>query len=92
MREANVSDRLKARLDELGWSQRDLAREVKTSAAVVCRLVSGERAPSLDLAFRIEKSPVAIPASAWVSHAAADESGEHTAPTAADIARAATSG
>lgn len=75
----SASDRLRARLDELGWSQRDLARVVRTSAAVVCRLVSGERAPSLDLAFRIQRSEVAIPADAWVSHAPADESGEHPA-------------
>lgn len=91
MREPSASDRLKARLDELGWSQRDLAREVKTSAAVVCRLVSGERAPSLDLAFRIEKSEVGIPAAAWVTHSTADESGSTAAITPADLARVASS-
>lgn len=81
MRKPSASERLKTRLDELGWSQRDLAREVDASAAVVCRLVSGERPPSLELAFRIQRSKVALPADAWITHAPADESGEHAAVT-----------
>lgn len=74
-----IAERLRTRLKDLGWTQRDLAREIDTSAAVVCRIVSGERPPSLAIAFRIQKSPVAIPADAWVTHADADESGEHSA-------------
>jgi DNA-binding XRE family transcriptional regulator len=88
-----AGERLKVRLDELGWSQRDLAREVKTSAAVVSRLISGERSPSLDLAFRIQGSAVALPADTWVTHPeadsspelATDDSGEHPAAVDAKV-------
>ncbi len=71
--------RLRARLRALGWTQRELAAALETSPAIVCRILSGERKPSLDLAFRIQKSRVAIPADAWVTHSPSDESGEHVA-------------
>ncbi len=74
---SETAERLRARLKDLNWSQRDLASELKTSAAVVCRILSGERMPSLEMAFRIQNSKVAIPADAWVSHADADDSGPH---------------
>jgi transcriptional regulator with XRE-family HTH domain len=71
-----AAERLRARMAKLEWSQTDLARVLGVSTAVVSRWLSGERTPSLDMAFRIERSKMAIPAEAWITHAAADESGE----------------
>lgn len=88
-----AAERLRARLDELGWSQTDLAKAIGASTTIVSRWLSGERVPSLDMAFRIQNSEVALPADIWISHASndesspalsADQSGEHTttdAPT-----------
>lgn len=86
------SQQLKARLAELGWSQSDLAKAINVSVSVVCRWLNGTRVPSLEHAFRIQESPVALSASIWREAAtkdeskrelAADESGEHGAVTAA---------
>lgn len=75
-----AAERLRSRLRELAWTQLDLANAVGASPANVSRWLSGERTPSLDMAFRIQRSEVGIPADAWVTHAA-DESGEHAAVT-----------
>ncbi len=87
MGETSVVERLRARLRELGWTQRQFAEAVGSSAPVVCRILSGERAPSLDLAFRIQRSEIAIPADAWVTHASADESGEYKQASSSDVPR-----
>jgi len=76
-----AADRLRARLSKLEWTQADLAREIGASPAQVCRWLSGERTPSLEMAFRIQDSKIGIPAEAWVTHGDADESGEHPAST-----------
>jgi transcriptional regulator with XRE-family HTH domain len=85
---SSAPERLRLRLTELGWSQTDLAKAIEVSTGVVSRWLSGDRVPSLDMAFRIQKSEVALPADAWVTHAAnddsrptlaVDESGEHPA-------------
>jgi transcriptional regulator with XRE-family HTH domain len=69
---------LRTRLRNLGWTQLDLASAIDVSPAIVSRWLSGDRTPSLDMAFRIQRSEVGLPADAWVSHSA-DESGEHPA-------------
>lgn len=73
-----AAERLRFRLRELGWTQLDLAAEIGASPANVSRWLSGERTPSLDMAFRIQRSALALPADAWLTHSA-DESGEHPA-------------
>lgn len=73
----SAPERLRARLRELGWTQLELASAVRASPANVSRWLSGERTPSLSMAFAIERE-VGLPASSWVSHGA-DESGEHSA-------------
>ncbi len=72
-------ERLRLRLKELGWTQREFAQACGASTAVVCRILSGERMPSLAMAFRIQNSALALPADAWVTHANADESGDYPA-------------
>ncbi len=69
-------ERLRARLKELGWSQLDLANAIGVAPPNVSRWLSGERVPSLAMAFKIERSAVGLPADAWVT-SGADESGEH---------------
>lgn len=64
----SAPERLRARLRELGWTQLELAHAVGASPANVSRWLSGERTPSLDMAFRIQRSEVGIPADAWLSH------------------------
>jgi transcriptional regulator with XRE-family HTH domain len=83
----NAGDRLRARIDELGWTQNDLADRLGVSAGVVSRWLSGERTPSLEMAFRIQNSEVGIAADAWLRsspddtgpHARQHGSGEHSA-------------
>lgn len=65
-RRATAPELLQARLDELGWNQTKLAEVLGVHISQVSRWLSGQRAPSLDLAFRIERSKVALPAEAWV--------------------------
>jgi len=65
-----AAERLRARLDELGWSQTDLAKAIDVSTTVVSRWLSGDRVPSLDMAFRIQRSEVGLLADIWVTHAA----------------------
>ncbi len=57
---------LDARLTELGWNQTDLAKRIGVSPAVVSRWVSGERTPSLEMAFRIQNSEVGMQAERWL--------------------------
>lgn len=57
-------ERLKARLEEKGWSQSRLGEEIDASAAVVSRWLSGDRSPSLEMACRIE-SVLGIPVEVW---------------------------
>ena len=74
-------ERLRSRLKELGWTQVELAEAVRASTANVSRWLSGDRTPSLRMAFRIQRSAVGIPADAWITHDEdeADESGEMSA-------------
>lgn len=78
----DTAEQLRTRLKELGWTQTELATAIGVSTAVVSRWLSGTRVPSLDMAFRIQNSPVAIPAEAWIATPDApanDESGEISA-------------
>jgi transcriptional regulator with XRE-family HTH domain len=75
----STSERLRVRLKELGWTQLDLAVAIGVSGAVVSRWLSGDRVPSLEMAFRIQNSEVGIPADAWIDPPDADESGAHAA-------------
>lgn len=63
---ACAPEQLRSRLRVLGWTQLELASAVGASPANVSRWLSGERTPSLDMAFAIERSEVALPASIWV--------------------------
>jgi|GEM_PF-4064403 len=83
-----AAEQLRARLKKLEWSQLDLATAIGVNPGVVSRWVSGERSPSLEMAFRIQKSKVAIPAESWITHATADESGPRlpNADTEPDVA------
>jgi transcriptional regulator with XRE-family HTH domain len=56
---------LKARLDELGWTQSDLSECIGVAPGVVSHWLSGDRVPSLEMAFRLQDSAVAIPANVW---------------------------
>ncbi len=69
--------RLQARLKELGWKAADLAEAIKVSPAVVSRWLSGGRVPSLEMAFKIQNSAVALPADVWLATPAS----EGSAPT-----------
>ena len=71
-------ERLRVRLRELGWTQLEFSEVIGASPANVSRWLSGERTPSLDMAFRIQRSAVGLPADAWVTHAA-EESGDYPA-------------
>jgi transcriptional regulator with XRE-family HTH domain len=73
-----AAERLRSRLREIGWTQLGLAEAVGSSPANVSRWLSGERTPSLAMAFRIQNSEVGIPADAWLA-LGADESDEHPA-------------
>lgn len=60
-------ERLGAYLKEKNLSLVDFAPKVKTHAAHLGRLLSGERSPGLGLAFDIEQATGgAVPASSWV--------------------------
>lgn len=80
---------LQARLDKLEWTQVEFAKVLGVSTGVVSRWLSGKRKPSLQMAFRIERSKIGIPAKAWVTYADvdADESGPHQALPAAAYRR-----
>ncbi len=60
---------LKRRLKKLGWSQAQAAREVGCDPAIICRLLSGERGPSVRVAVAIEESELGIPVSVWTQEA-----------------------
>lgn len=62
---SEAAARLRARLDELGWSQVDLAKAIDVTPAVVSRWLSSERVPSLEMAFRIQESKVGLEAEIW---------------------------
>ncbi len=72
-----AAEQLRARLKKLEWSQLDLATAIGVNPGVVSRWLSGERTPSLEMAFRIERSKIGIPAEAWITHADVDDSGPH---------------
>jgi transcriptional regulator with XRE-family HTH domain len=62
----DAPERLRLRLRELGWTQIELAVAVGASPANVSRWLSGERTPSLDMAFRLQGA-TGITADSWVS-------------------------
>ena len=74
--------RLQARLDELGWKAAKLADVIDVSPAVVSRWLAGKRAPSLEMAFRIQNSEVALPADIWRVQPVPDESSPVLPPDA----------
>lgn len=60
-----VSEQLATRLEKLGLSQRDLSLRLDVSTAAVSRWISGERTPSLEMAFLLERE-LGIPAESWL--------------------------
>lgn len=59
-----MTQTLEENLERRGWSQTDLAERLGVSTAAVSRWLSGERTPSLEMAFRIEEL-LGIPAETW---------------------------
>jgi len=49
-----ISD-VRARMEELGLTQRELARRMKTGQGQIARLLTGKQSPTLDTAERIAK-------------------------------------
>lgn len=64
-RRLTAGERLEARLRELGLSRTDLCARLKISSSALSRWISGERLPSLELAFRLEKE-LGFPAESWL--------------------------
>ena len=62
----SAAEILRAHLDERGWSQARLGKEITVSTAVVSRWLSGDRSPSLEMACRIEAA-LGIPVATWRS-------------------------
>lgn len=56
---------LEAKLYELGLTQADLSKRIGVSTGAVSRWLSGDRRPTLALAFRME-SELGIPAELWI--------------------------
>jgi len=73
-------------LTEIGWTQLRLAKEIGADHTLVCRWIAGTRTPSLEQAFAIERSEVAMPAAEWVD---ADATGPRQAVTEEDVSRVA---
>jgi len=60
------AERLRAKMDERGWSQAYLSAALGVSTSVVCRWLSGERIPSWPSASKIERL-LGIPAGVWLA-------------------------
>lgn len=69
-----AAEQLRKRLSDLEWSQSDLAERLDVSTAVVSRWLSGERTPSLEMAFRIQHSEIGLLAEIWLEAAEAKPS------------------
>ena len=67
--------RLQARLEELGWKPAKLAEAIDVSPGVVSRWLAGKRVPSLEMAFKIQNSEVALPAEIWLAAASVEDAG-----------------
>lgn len=65
-RRLSGGEQLAARLEERGLSQCDLSGKLEVSTSAVSRWVSGERTPSLEMAFRLEDE-LGIPAEDWLT-------------------------
>ncbi len=63
-RERSAAAQLRLTLAELGWSQAALSEAIDVSKSVICRLISGDRTPTLTVAFRLEDA-IGLPARAW---------------------------
>lgn len=50
------TNRIKARLDELGMTQADLAREISVAVPTMCQKINNIRPMSLDEAERVAKA------------------------------------
>lgn len=62
----NGSLLLEAKLGELGVTQADLSKRLGVSTGAVSRWISGDRRPTLAMAFRMENE-LGIPAELWIS-------------------------
>lgn len=57
-------DLLRRRLEVLGWTQAELASRLGVTPGPVSRWLSGERAPTLEMALRIARV-AGVPVEAW---------------------------
>ncbi len=73
MRATRGRTALKEKLKRMGWSQGDLARELKVDAGVVSRWVRGERVPELVFALGIQTATGIDPV-LWTQDEDEDES------------------
>lgn len=51
----NLGERIKARREALGLSQRELAERIEATAAMVCQMERGTKSPSLQLGYKLAK-------------------------------------
>lgn len=49
----NLGERIKARREALGLSQRELAERIEVTAAMVCQMERGTKSPSLQLGYKL---------------------------------------
>lgn len=63
-----MGEQLSTRLDEIGLSRTDLSVRLEVSTAAISRWISGERTPSLEKAFLLERE-LGIPAESWLRKA-----------------------
>jgi transcriptional regulator with XRE-family HTH domain len=64
-RKPSTGDRLSERLAQKKWSQCEFAERLGISTSAVSRWISGERKPSLEMAFLLEEE-LGIPAEDWL--------------------------
>jgi len=50
---AAIADRIKLRLDQHGWSQRELSRRSGVSQVMISHILSGDRLPTIVIAAKI---------------------------------------
>jgi ribosome-binding protein aMBF1 (putative translation factor) len=51
-------------MKKVGWSQAELARQLEVDTSLVSRLLSGQRKPTRQQAFRLEQL-LKVPMSSW---------------------------
>lgn len=61
-----ATEALQEALNERGWTQNELARQLETSSAVVSRWLTGQRRPELEMAVRLQRL-LGISVESWIA-------------------------